>query len=495
MKTSFSLSVTVAGALLGLTGSLFAQPALTIYNQDFAVVRDELPLELKAGAQTVVYDSATATLEPDSVILRDPGGKVSLQILEQSYRNDPVTQEYLLSFFEGQELDFLNTNADGTFRVVKGKVIRSGFQQRVQRQRTPYGTQMVQTVDSPIIEVEGKLRFALPGQPLFPSLGNDAILRPRLEWKLNASVAGKVGAEVAYLTTGMSWEADYNVVAPEKGDTVDIIGWVTMENRSGKVFTDAAVKLMAGDVNKVQEGAAPYDARRMMRAPGAVSAPVVTEKAFDEYHLYTLQNPVTLRDGETKQVEFVRATGVKAKRLYIYDGVKADWSVWRNRLVGDDQNFGSEYDTKVAVVREFENTKENGLGLPLPKGKLRFYLQDGDRRLEFTGENEIDHTPRNETIRVVTGNAFDIVGERRRVDWQIDTSRKTATEKIEVKVRNRKDEPVEVTVKEHVARWMNWEITEKSAPFEKKNAQEVEFKLPLKPDEEGVVTYTVRYTW
>ncbi len=473
-----------APLLLGLSGSLFAQPALTIYNADFAVVRDEIPLNLKAGTQTVVYDRATATLEPESVILRDPSGKRSLQILEQSYRNDSATEDYLLSFFEGKELEFLVTAADGTARIVKGKVIRGGGQ-------TMVGT------EAPIIEVEGKPRFSLPGQPLFPSLGNDTILRPRLEWRLDAIAAGKVNAEVAYLTTGMNWEADYNVVAPEKSDTVDIIGWITMENRSGRSFTDAAIKLMAGEVNKVEDSM--ITAIREFKMPwgvgGESAAPVVTEKAFDEYHLYTLQNPVTLRDGETKQVEFVRATGVKAKRLYIYDGVKADWSVWRNRFIGADQNFGSEYDTKVAVVREFENTKENGLGLPLPKGKLRFYLQDGDRRLEFTGENEIDHTPRKETVRAVTGNAFDIVGERRRVDWQIDTSRKTAMEKIEVKVRNRKDEPVEVTVKEHVARWMNWEITEKSAPFEKKNAQEVEFKLPLKPDEEGVVTYTVRYTW
>ncbi|MFM9000008.1 MAG: DUF4139 domain-containing protein, partial [Opitutia bacterium] len=279
------------------------------------------------------------------------------------------------------------------------------------------------------------------------------------------------------------WEASYNLVAPEKGDKVDLVGWVTMRNHSGSAFDGATVKLMAGDVNRVQSTMTSYNRRlREESFAASKSAAVVTEKSFDEFHLYSLANPVSFRDKETKQVEFVRATGVKAERIYVYEG--RSWSYW-------GQPGGP---TKVQVYRELMNTEANGLGMPLPKGKFRFYAQDEDRRLEFVGENQIDHTARNERIRVLTGNSFDLVGERRQLDLKRNGSR-VVSEAYEVKVRNRKKEPVDIRVVEHIAPWTDWTVSENAVPFEKLASHRIEFRVPLKPDEERVITYRVNYNW
>jgi len=468
--------------LLAVASPAFAEPALTIYNQGFAVVRDTLPIDLKAGVNNVSFGGATAKLEADSVILRDVAGKAALQVLEQNYRNDPVSELMLLSFFEGKTLDFIRREANKPDAIIPGKVIRSGF--------VP-GGQNVQ----PIIEVDGKLQFSLPGQPVFPSLGDDNILKPTLSWKLNAAAAAKITAEVAYVTQGFEWQASYNLVAPEKGDAVDFVGWITMKNDSGTAFQNAKVKLMAGDVNKVQPQ--PVTMAKFARAGGMgmdAAAPVVTEKAFDEFHLYTLANPATLRDKETKQVEFVRATGVKAERLYIYDGAAiGGWRVGVN--VGENPGYGTQSNKKVSVYREFKNAEANKLGLPLPKGRVRFYSQDEDRQLEFVGENNIDHTAKNELVRLFIGNSFDLVGERKRTDFKVSNAERMADETFEIKVRNRKKEAVEIRVVEHLYRWNNWTVKEKSMEFEKTDAQTIEFKVALKPDEEKIITYKVHYTW
>ncbi len=449
--------------------SFAADPALTIYNGGYAVVRETLPIDLKAGLNQVSFAGATAKVESDSVILRDVAGKAEFQILEQSYRNDPVSQAMLLSLFEGKTLEFVRHETNKPDRIISGKVVRSGF--------VPGGRFV-----EPIIEVDGKLQFTLPGEPLFPSLGNDNVLKPTLNWKLNSASAGKIEAEVAYLSNGFTWEASYNLVATDKSDLLDVVGWVTMNNQSGMTFTDAKIKLMAGDVNRAQPEH-PMAARAMRAEAFSVAdAKVVTEKSFDEFHLYTLGNPATLRDKETKQVEFVRATGVKAERIYVYEG-----SGYSRR--------GSSSAGKVQVFREFKNSEANKLGMALPKGKVRFYSQDGDRQLEFVGENRIDHTPKDEVIRVLTGNSFDLVGERRVVSQTERSAERTATQTIEVKVRNRKKEPVEIRVVEHTNRGGNWTLTAQSQPHEKKDAQTFEFRVPLQPDEEKVITYTIRYTW
>jgi hypothetical protein len=474
--------------ILLIAGSLFtkiatAQPALTIYNQNFAVVRDTVPLDLQSGVNTVRYAGATAQVEPDSVILRDPTGKHSLQILEQNYRNDPVSQELLLSLVEGKTIDFEKTRMKDNTEVreiIPGKVIRSGY--------VPGGN-----AEQPIIEMNGKLQFSLPGQPLFPDLGDDTVLKPTLNWLLQSDKPGKFDAEVGYVTGGFDWSASYNLVSPEKGDNVDLVGWITINNQSGKTFENAKIKLMAGDVNKIQP---PTRAFRMAvnaaMPTGGFPAPAVTEKAFDEFHLYSIARPTTLHDRETKQVEFVHAEKMFAPTIYVYDGA-SDYRFYGG--LNYDQGYGQSGNKKILVQREFVNAETNQLGIALPAGKLRFYRRDDDGQLQFVGENTIDHTPRNETVRVTTGNSFDLVGERKQTNFRVDTADKWIDESFEIKLRNRKKEPVEIRVVEHLYRWSNWDITAKSDDFTKKDSQTIEFRIPVKPDEERTVTYSVHYSW
>ena len=511
MKTHTTLALFTAASLFTLP-ALADNPALTIYNQNFAVVRDTVPLDLKPGENDADFSDITAHLEPNSVILRDPTGTVALQILEQDYRNDPLSQDVLLSLFEGKTIDFYVHEPNKPDTTIQGKIIRSGYvphsAETVQRYGagffftqavTPYGGAAPE-LSQPVIEVDGKIHFGLPGQPIFPSLGDDTVLKPRISWKLGADKAAKLDAELCYVTGGMSWQADYNVIAPEGKDTVDLTGWVTIDNQSGKTFENAKIKLMAGDVNKVQPdavvnyGAAVFSGALSLGA----ARPPVSEKAFDEYHLYTLDRATTLHDRETKQVEFIRAAGIKAEKIFVYDGLRLDLNRWNGYDSGSlrtNEEYGVDSDTKVAVMREFKNSAENHLGIPLPKGRMRCYQQDSDKQIEFVGENNIDHTPKDETLRVYTGDAFDLVGERRRTDFKIDNSNHWCEEAIQVKLRNHKKDPVEIRVVEHLYRWVNWNITEKSDTYLKTNAQEMEFRIQVKPDEERVVTYRVHYSW
>ena len=488
-----------------------AEPALTIYNQNFAVVRDTVPMDLKAGTNDVRFTDTTTHLEPDSVILRDPDGKVKFQMLEQNYRADPVSQPLLLSLFEGKTIDFLVDRPNAEPEVVQGCIIRSGYVPHfagMQRYGNPYYQQQMANaagdtgMGEPIIEVNGKLRFSLPGQPLFPALADDTILKPTLDWKIQSGEAAKFDAELAYVTGGMTWSADYSVIAPEQGDRIDLVGLVTMDNQSGKTFTDAKIKLMAGDVNKIQ----PENGIAYGRATAAISGmmdavqgpPGVTEKTFDEYHLYSLPRPTTLHDRETKQVEFVRAEGITSQVFYVYDGVKIDqqrYQGWTYDNIRNQSDYGTQSNPKVWVMREFKNSEANHLGIPLPKGRVRFYRRDSDGQLEFTGENTIDHTPKDETVRVFTGDAFDLTGERKRTSFKTSNRDDNADETFEIRLRNHKKETVEIRVAEHLYRWTNWEISENSDPFVKTNSQAIEFRVQIKPDEEKVVTYKVHYSW
>src|ERR1700730_4617268 len=272
------------------------QPALTIYNQDFFVAREYVPLDLRPGVNHAEFAGIASHLEPDSVILRDLAGR-SLQVLEQNYRNDPISQELLLSFYEGKTIDFLVQRADRQ-EIVKGKVVRSGYipsSYYAQNYQQPSFTQ-------PIIEVDGVLRFGLPGQPLFPALSGDSILKPTLSWLLQTNDPGKFDAEISYVAGGMSWQSDYNIVVSDnpkgKTDLLDMVGWITMRNQSGKSFENANIKLMAGDVNKLQPASLAtraYGAMNKAMADEAM-APVVHEKSFDEFHIYTLARATTLPD-------------------------------------------------------------------------------------------------------------------------------------------------------------------------------------------------------
>ncbi|MGJ8698057.1 MAG: DUF4139 domain-containing protein [Verrucomicrobiaceae bacterium] len=471
MKTTFSLS-------LLLVAPLMAQSGLTIYNQGIAVVREVVPLDLQAGVTGVTFDQATAQVRPDSVVLRDPAGKIDFSILEQGYRNDPVSQDLLLSHFEGKTIGFQVTNSEGVSSVLEGEIVRSGYVPGGRRQ-------------SPIIKVDGMLQFELPGMPLFPALGDDSILKPSLSWQIDSAAAAKVEAQLSYISGGFSWEATYNVVAPEKGETVALNGWVTLSNTSGTKFTDATVKLVAGEVNVQRpEPAMSADAFSNGRLSARMSKAEVTEKSFDDFHLYGLPRPLTLRDQETKQVEFLNSGKVQAKKKYVY-------APFRQRFYGgwNHNPMQQEYAKDVLTFWEFKNSKENGLGVPFPAGTVRFYRSDeADGNLEFVGENRIDHTPKNEVISVQTGTAFDLLGERKNTNFEKQTSGLDwVRESFEITLTNRSEEEKVIVVREPMWRWSNWKIEKNSMEFEKVDAQTIEFEVEVPADGKTVVSYTVHY--
>ena len=498
--------VRTAGRLAALCACLApmllgADPALTIYNQNFAVVREILPLDLKAGNNSVRFSDATMQVEPDSVILRDPTGRRVVQVVEQNYRNDPISQERLLNLFEGKTIEFSVRNPDGTSRTVNGTVVRSGYMPHFQppnRVGAAYSPNQVSTpqgAGQPIIQVDGKLQFTLPGQPIFPALGDDTILKPALDWILYSAQPARFDAELSYVSGGLTWSSDYNVVAPETGDVLDLVGWVTLDNQSGKQFDHAHIKLMAGDVNKAQ----PQNQARAQFSAGLGGAgigPQVTEKTFEDYHLYNLPQPTTIHDRETKQVEFLRASGIQSKRLYIYDGAQIDRNFNPYQDVRQMQQYGTQSNPHVWIMREFANNDANHLGVPLPKGRLRFYRRDQDGQVEFTGENEIDHTAKDETIRVYTGNAFDIAGERRQTKFQVQMMPGGwLDESFAITLRNHKKGEATVRVVEHLYRWANWAITQESATHRQVDSKTIEYEVTLRPDEEKTLTYSAHYTW
>ena len=459
-----------------------AGPQVTIYNDGFATVKEERTLALAAGVSEVRVTDMSRQLEPDSVMLRELSAEpFGVQILEQSFVNDPLTEGLLLYQMEGKTLRFEEKREDGTVKEHVGKLVRSGY--------VPGGGS-----EQPIVEEDGAVRFSLPGQPVFEGIDPNAFLKPSLVWQIASKKAGECPIEVAYVTAGMSWEATYNLVMPaEGGDVFDFSGWISLRNDTGKDFVDAAVKLIAGDVQKVEQPVPRMPKRMVFAAATEAEFDMPEERAFDEFHLYTLPRTVRVRNNELKQVEFLRAAGVKGNRYYVY-----------NPLVGYgyyggvqmDPDYGTTTDKKVGVRIEISNSETNGLGVPLPKGRMRLYRTDVDGRREFTGENQMDHLPKNELLKLDMGSAFDLVGERKRMDFQVDTTAKKMTESFEIKLRNRKEkDAVEIRVIEPLVRCANWKIVSSSLPYEKFDSHTIEFRAPVPADGETVLTYTVQYSW
>ena len=484
-----------------------AQTQLTVYNDNFAAVKQTRTLTLTRGENEIRVTDITAHLEPESVIVRALRQADSVRILEQNYESDPLSQGLLLRKSEGKLLDFeITLSQTGEKRIIQGRILRSGYVPHTsafQRYGNQYAYRQVayanpQGGGEPIVEVDGKIQFGLPGKPIFDALDPQAFLKPTLLWRLWSEQAGEREVEFSYLTGGMRWEANYNAIAPETGDSFDIIGWVTLENMSGKDFENANLKLMAGDVARV----APQMRDRIdfssgAREAGNASGPAVTERSFEEYHLYTLERPTTVLDREVKQVEFVRAAKVPAKRVYVYDGFQPDprYQGWNCYNIRNQPNYGTVSNEKVWVMLEFENSQASNLGMPLPKGKVKLYRRDTDGRNEFIGEDDIDHTPKDETVRLYTGNAFDIAGERRQTNFQRDSNDHWVDESFVIKLRNHKEEAVQVRVVEHMYRWIQWEVTASSAELLKTDARTIEFRPTIPAGGEVTITYKVHYTW
>ena len=474
-----------------------AQPvALTIYNQNFAVARTAVDLDLHGGFNEITTINVTSMLEPDSVVLRDPTGKHVFHILEQNYDAGVVNQAWLLSRYEGKTINF----QVGLDKIVQGKIIRAGFQQP---SAYNFDGQYSPGVEGqPLIEVNGEMQFSLPGTPLFPAATDGLLLKPTLRWKIQSDGDAHFPGELAYVTGGFAWQATYNVVAPDNPDVTiaekaGFLGWVTIHNQSGTDFPAARIKLMAGDVAKLQaSGGYPRDAMKTMALSEGAAAPQVTQKAFDDFHLYDLNRVVSLSDGETKQVQFLDVPAIDIRRTYLYDGASEMIQPVYAGNINENRGYGLDPGNhKVFIIQEIKNSAANHLGMPLPAGRLRLYRRDSDGQMEFLGESLIPHTAAEDTLKIPTGAAFDIKGSRRQTDYHINQSEHTIDERFEIKLSNQKAQPVTVTVLEHLYRCDNWEVIDKSAGFTKRDSHTIEFPIRVPAKGESTLSYTVHYTW
>ena len=475
-------------AVIALTVSttLAQQPAapstaLTIYNQDFAVARATVPLDLKEGNNEVLTTSVTSQLEPDSVVLRDPAGRNAFTIAEQNYDAGVVTQQWLLEKFEGRTLDFQTMTHDGTTKTLQGRIIRAG--------------------NNPLIEVDGHMQFQLPGTPLFPASTDGLLLKPTLRWQIYAPKAVRFPAEMAYITRGLSWNATYNVVLPESSTTAsnelaDVLGWVTIRNESGTDFPQATVQLMAGEVARVQQFAV-AKARMIggvMGGLGEAAPAEVTQKDFDDFHLYDLHRTVALRNAETKQVQFLEASKVTVQRTYQYESGGYYQPMYAG-FFNNQQNYGITGNKRIVIQQEIKNSEANHLGMPLPAGRLRLYRRDTGGQMQFIGESNIQHTPAEQPVKITSGNAFDLTGERKQTDFHTDTHARTIDESFEIRLFNQKPQPVVIHTIEHLHRAQNWKITAKSSEYTKSDSNTVDFAINVPAKGEVTLTYTVHYSW
>ena len=457
---------------------------LTIYSQDFALVAERRRLTVPRGGGTIEIPDVPALLDPDSVMLRDPAGGDGFRVLTQSFRAMPIGQDEMLRRSEGKTLRFVTTNpATGRTETVSG-ILR----------RAPGGSQAAGHW-SAIVEVDGAVRFSLPGEPLFDGLPAGARLRPTLEWEVQSDRAGDRDLDLTYATAGLGWDATYTVVLPEKGDRFDLTGRIGVTNRTGRTWRDARVRLLAGDIARAPQ--AMQRQRLMEQADMKMSAAApepgfVSGQAFDEYHLYSLPNPLTVEDGSTTHVMLVRAEGVRADRQYLYDSLGLPEYFG---MVQNDPSFGTQTGGRVTARIEFANKKDAGLGVPLPAGRVRIERVDDAGHRVLVGEPAIGHTPIDETVRLDLGTAFDLVGERKQTDFRVEEKGRQSEEAFEIRLRNRRTEAVTIRVVERLVRWATWKVLVSSDPFQKKDARTIEFTVPVPPGSEKVVTYRVRYTW
>jgi hypothetical protein len=445
----------------------------------FALVRLDRELQIPRGRGTIQFSDVAALIDPTTVqflSLTDPDGT---KVLEQSFQFDLVSQDKLLSRYIDRPVSVEQQSGDGV-KLIDGTLVSSN------------DGLVIRGADGQIHALRewSNIRFGeLPG---------GLITRPTLEWDVQSGRGGMQKARVSYQTGGITWWADYNLVFTEGTDAnsgfVDLGAWVSLLNQSGARYQDAKLKLIAGDVNRIEP------ARKLMRDMAvremAVAAPAegFEEKAFFEYHLYTLGRPATIPNNSTKQIElFDTATRVPAKKQLVYYGADI-YGLFGAPMT--DRDFAPSSSTKVDVWLTLRNDKASGMGMPLPAGRVRVSQQDkADGSLEFIGEDKIDHTPKDEEVRVKLGTAFDVVGERRQTDFKLNTAGKVMEEAFEIKVRNHKTQPVEAIVRESLYRWSQWSLIDQSTPSQRKSAQVIEFPVRIAADGEEDVTYRVRSSW
>jgi hypothetical protein len=469
---------------------------LTIYNTNLALVREERLIDFAKGLNRVVVPDIPATIDGTSLHFSSTTNPSAVIVLEQNYQYDLVHQAKLLEKYVGKDVEFLRTDYESKKEyTVKGKLLSTGWLP----QQTSYGyagNAPYYSSGQMIAEIEGKIEIGPEGRLILPSLPEGLILKPQLEWLVNSTAPGQHKTEISYLAGQMTWSCNYVALLSAKDSQLDLTGWVTVTNRSGTTFKNAGLKLVAGDVNVVQDQTKMRKMAYSLNAQAEAAQPQFQQKELFEYKLYSLQRKTDVADNETKQIELVSAKDIAAKKIFIYDGMADQWRSWYNNYSYREQSsIGQQSNKKVGVFITLRNEEASGLGIPLPKGKVRVYKRDDDGKEQFVGEDEIDHTPKDEEIKLYLGNAFDIVGERTQQNFSVVVSGHVVDETFRIKIRNHKREPVDVFVYEHPWRWNEWEITKSNTDWEKVDQTTVRFPVRLKKDEEKTITYTIRYTW
>lgn len=424
--------------------------AVTVYNNNTALIRDRRNIDIAKGTGEVKFSDVASLIEPTSVHFKSLTAPSSVVLLEQNYEYDLVGTARLLEKYIGKEITVTTKQA----RSFTGTLLSSSQGDAIIRR----GSGEIEVVEGGAIETIS-----------FPTLPEGLIAKPTLVWLLENSKGAQHTVEVSYLTGGLNWHAEYVAVSRGNDTRLDIGGWVSIENNSGATYQNAKLKLIAGEVHMAEPE------KRLSRgvmAEALAAAPQFEEKSFFEYHLYTLPRLTTIKDRQTKQLSLFATTETKSSKIYTYDG--------------------SRDNKDVRVNLEFKNSTQDGLGIPLPKGKVRVYKEDVDKSLEFIGEDWIEHTPRDEKVRLFLGNAFDIIGERSMQDRK-DLSKRSREETWRIVLRNHKEESVQVTVIEHV--YGDWEIRRSSYPYRKVDARTIEFDLPVQADGETTLEYVILYSW
>ena len=436
---------------------LFAQEsnqksvAITVYNNNLGVVKDLRTLDIKSGLSTIKLTDVAQYIDPTSVHIGIEG-----EILEQNFQYDLVSMEKILTKYLDKSIQLVNSKGE----LLEGILLTANGNQIV-LQKKDGGLLMLSDISEYQISVN-----ALP---------EGLITKPTLVWLLKSPKSGKQDVEVSYQTSGMNWHAEYVAVLNKNDTALDLNSWVSIDNRSGATFKNAKLKLIAGDVNlvKPQNNGRRYKGDIVMME---AMQPQFEEKEFFEYHIYNLQRPTTLSNNETKQVSLFEANNVKANKKYYYKG---------------GNYYNNNPNQKVAVIIEFENSKSNNLSIPMPKGKVRVYKSDGDA-LEFIGEDLIDHTPKNEKLKLKIGEAFDIVVNDVQTN-NIKIAERVSEQEYEITIKNKKNENIVVDVERNLG--ANWTILNSSLDFEKINSQNILFKVPVKAEGETVLKYKVRYSY
>jgi hypothetical protein len=435
--------------------------AITIYNVNLGLVKDHRKILLPEGLRELRFMDVASNIIPTSVSIRSLTEPNGLQILEQNYEYDLLNPQKLLDKYVGREVKLYYKNP------------------YTEREEIVTAT-LLSNNGGPLFKIGDEITFGHPGRIIFPQLPENLISKPTLVWLVTNSLSKAHEIEASYLTNGINWRADYVVTLNEKDDRADLSGWVTIDNKSGTIYRNARLKLVAGDVNRVKDERE-YKGK-MLRAAleQAATEAQFKQEAFFEYHIYTLQRPATIKQNQTKQIRFVGADRIPVRKDLIYYGAQY---YYRSRYGETISN------QKVGVFVEIANRKQNNLGIPLPKGTVRVYKHDSEGSLQFVGEDSIDHTPKDEKVRVKLGNAFDVVATRKQMDWR-KIAYDTYEASFEISLRNHKKEDVVVRVVEPIPG--DWSILTSSHPYTKTEAFTAEFNVTVPRDKETKVSYRVR---